>query len=195
MALKWIHKNIHHFGGDNKQITVAGHSAGTWCRCTHTRTKPEYTVFFMLNTRKVVLLLTITFCRRNQGNYLHVLLLWVVRRWIDGHWAKKTMKKISPTCSIWVLYLNFRSRAAKAIIYRSNICYSRVPWSAKIRWKSRKYAGINCIFATNSGEWADETHFKLEVYPKRRRAKENICWMESKNWKSAHPPASVKCKN
>lgn len=31
MALKWIHKNIGHFNGDNNRITIIGLSVGKYC--------------------------------------------------------------------------------------------------------------------------------------------------------------------
>lgn len=28
LAMKWVYHNIEYFGGDNQQITIAGHSSG-----------------------------------------------------------------------------------------------------------------------------------------------------------------------
>ncbi|XP_065216354.1 acetylcholinesterase-like [Planococcus citri] len=36
MALKWIQKNIHHFGGDPNSVTLQGHSSSTNCIHLHT---------------------------------------------------------------------------------------------------------------------------------------------------------------
>ncbi|OQV06642.1 hypothetical protein CLAIMM_11184 [Cladophialophora immunda] len=37
LALEWIRKYIHHFGGDASNITLAGESAGAWCVLAHLR--------------------------------------------------------------------------------------------------------------------------------------------------------------
>ena len=35
MALRWVHQNIAHFGGDKNSLTLAGHDAGSVCVSYH----------------------------------------------------------------------------------------------------------------------------------------------------------------
>lgn len=62
LALEWVRKNIHVFGGDANEVTLFGHGAGADCAHLHTLSEKSKRIYIFLFSRSYSIFI-FTFCQ------------------------------------------------------------------------------------------------------------------------------------